>query len=260
MLDTITPVILTYNEEPNIERTLNALTWAKRVVVLDSFSDDATQKICQQFDNVDFRTREFDSHAQQWNAAINQQIETQWVLALDADYCLSAELINELSALPEHDSEASSTEAPAGYETSFIYKIDGSALRGSLYPPVTTLFKRGLGHYEQDGHTQRLQVNGKVSRLSHCIYHDDRKSSQRWHQSQRKYAQQEAKKLGNKPFNKLSLNDKLRALYLGPLLVIPYTLFIRGVILDGKAGLKYTWQRLLAEMYLVLALMKNSKS
>lgn len=251
MLDQITPVILTYNEAPNIGRTLDALGWAKRIVVLDSDSDDATIDICQRYSNVDVHTRSFDTHAQQWNAAINLPIETQWVLALDADYCLSNELVTELS-------ELLIDEGVDGYETSFIYKIDGKALPGSLYPPVVTLFRNGCGFYEQDGHTQRVNIEGEIRQLTHCIYHDDRKSSARWHRSQKKYAKQEANKLNKTPFSKLSVNDKARRLCLGPVLVIPYTLIVRGLMFDGTKGLKYTWQRFIAELYLVRAWFKQS--
>ena len=45
MLEKITPLILTYNEAPNIERTLQHLTWAKKIVVIDSYSTDETLKI-----------------------------------------------------------------------------------------------------------------------------------------------------------------------------------------------------------------------
>lgn len=42
LFDQITPVILTYNEAPNIERALEQLRWARDIVVVDSFSNDAT--------------------------------------------------------------------------------------------------------------------------------------------------------------------------------------------------------------------------
>ena len=245
-LPRITPVILTYNEAANIERTLSQLRWAKRVIILDSYSTDDTQARCLAFSNVDFKQRQFDQHANQWNAAIAHATDSEWILALDADYVLSSALIDELNALqPEEDVVA--------YWTRFIYKIRGKPLRGSLYPPVLTLYRHGAGQYIQDGHTQRLEVQGKTLALSQPIYHDDRKSATRWRQSQRKYAQQEARKLASTPFNALRLQDKLRVLGLAPLLVIPYTLLVRRVIFDGLPGLEYTWQRILAECYLQLA-------
>ena len=45
MLDTITPVILTYNEDANIARVLESLKWAKDIVVVDSYSTDETLNI-----------------------------------------------------------------------------------------------------------------------------------------------------------------------------------------------------------------------
>ncbi|MEB3160315.1 MAG: glycosyltransferase, partial [Synechocystis sp.] len=95
MLEQITPLILTYNEAPNIDRTLQKLTWAKRIVIIDSFSDDDTLEIIRQYHQVDFFQRKFDTHANQWNFGLDQ-IKTEWALSLDADYTLSDQLLLEL--------------------------------------------------------------------------------------------------------------------------------------------------------------------
>ncbi len=246
MLDQITPVILTYNEAPNIERTLNALRWAKRIIVMDSFSDDDTELICSKFPNVLFVKRKFDVLATQWESAIAQDISTEWVLALDADYVVSDELITELRELKPPPNTA-------GYQTTFVYKIDGIALSGSLYPPVTTLYRLKGARYRQDGHAQRVEIEGAISNLNGKIFHDDRKPIGRWRQSQKKYAQQEAQKLADQKFGELKLIDKIRFLGLGPILVIPYTLILKGVIVNGLPGFKYAWQRVQAECYLLQA-------
>ncbi len=51
-LETITPLILTFNESPNIDRTLKQLFWAQTVVVLDSFSTDETLEILHSYPQV----------------------------------------------------------------------------------------------------------------------------------------------------------------------------------------------------------------
>ena len=61
MLDQITPIVLTYNEAPNIRRTLDSLRWAERVVVVDSGSKDGTEEIAKSFSNVVWYVRNFDS-------------------------------------------------------------------------------------------------------------------------------------------------------------------------------------------------------
>ena len=94
MLDQITPLILTYNEAPNISRALGGLGWAKEIVVVDSFSDDETVQIASSFPNVRVIQRIFDCHRNQWEFGLKETgISTPWVLALDADYIVTAELI-----------------------------------------------------------------------------------------------------------------------------------------------------------------------
>src|SRR6185369_1762222 len=94
MLDQITPLILTYNEAPNIPRSLEALSWAKDIVVVDSFSDDNTVELAKSFPQVRLFQRAFDSHRNQWEFGLKETgISTPWVLALDADYVLSDELV-----------------------------------------------------------------------------------------------------------------------------------------------------------------------
>ena len=114
MLDQITPLILTYNEAPNIARALAGVSWAKDIVVVDSFSDDETVAIAKSFPQVRVCERTFDNHRNQWEFGLKETgITTPWVLALDADYIVSNELIAELEQLrPEADT--------AGYRANFI--------------------------------------------------------------------------------------------------------------------------------------------
>src|SRR5260370_7102435 len=52
-LKQITPVVLTFNEEVNLRRTLDSLHWAERIVVLDSGSTDQTEAIAQTYSTAD---------------------------------------------------------------------------------------------------------------------------------------------------------------------------------------------------------------
>ena len=249
MLDKITPVILTFNEQANIARTLAKLGWASRIVVVDSYSTDQTKAICQQDDRVDFIQRKFDLLATQWIFAIDQSIKTEWVLALDADYVLSDQLISELKSLQTGDI--------SGYWVEFDYMVNGKNLTQSLYPPVIALYRVAGAGYTQDGHAQRVQVKGELGFLTSKIYHDDRKPFGRWLSSQWKYARQEAKKLKYESWSSLSNPDKLRKIGAAPLLIFPYTLFAKGLIFSGWPGIVYSGQRLVAELALQLARLKN---
>jgi glycosyltransferase involved in cell wall biosynthesis len=252
MLDQITPLILTLDEEANIERVLGRLSWAREVVVVDSGSRDATRALLARFANVRCVEHAFESHAAQWNFGLAQTgIETEWVLALDADYVLSEALIEELrAAAPDPD--------VAGLRARFCYCVFGRMLRGTLYPPAVVLFRRGSAHYVQDGHTQRVQVRGRVDALQSAILHDDRKPLARWVASQARYAQLEAELLCEKSWRDLGWPDRLRKLLVVmPPLAFVYCLTVNRGVLDGWPGLYYALQRGVAEALLSLALIER---
>lgn len=246
----ITPLILTFNEEANIGRVLERLAWADRIVVLDSFSTDATLDIVRGFPNVDVHQRAFDNFAGQCNYGLTL-IETEWVLSLDADYVLTPKLIDEIASLP-------STVPQHGFEVGFQYCIDGQPLRGTLYPPRAVLYRRDSALYRQDGHAHRVEIEGEVGTLSGLIQHDDRKPLRSWLAAQQKYAVQEADKLLATPADKLGLADKLRLKGgIAPILAPLYALFAKGGILDGRAGWQYALQRTYAEILLALHLFER---
>ncbi len=250
ILNEITPLVLTFNEAPNIERCLKRLSWAARLVVLDSNSTDDTADIVRRFSNASFIKREFDNHTAQWNFGVDQ-IKTEWVLALDADYVLGDGFESELSQLvppPE----------TAAYFARFKYVIFGKPLRGSLYPPRAVLFRKSRCRYEPDGHTQLLKVTGGTGCLQSIILHDDRKPLSRWLQSQDKYARLEVEKLLSEPRAELRLQDRLRlALIPAVPLTLFYTLFVKGAVLDGWRGWYYALQRTIAEVILALRLLEK---
>jgi glycosyltransferase involved in cell wall biosynthesis len=87
----LTGVIITFNEERNIDRCLKSLkNVCDEIIVLDSFSTDRTEEICRTH-GVKFVQHKFDGHIQQKNRAL-QLAETDWVLSLDADEALTEEL------------------------------------------------------------------------------------------------------------------------------------------------------------------------
>ena len=248
-LMTITPLILTFNEEPNLGRTLAHITWAREILVLDSGSTDQTLAVARSFPNVRVMHRPFDSFARQCNFGL-AQIESEWVLSLDADYLLTPELNAELLALDP-------SPAVGGFSAAFRYCVNGRPLRGTLYPPRTVLFRRSRARYVDDGHAHRAEVDGDVRSLRGLIFHDDRKPLSHWLWSQDRYAKLEAEKLSRASHAELGLNDRIRKTILfGPPVVFLYTLFVRGVILDGWAGWHYALQRALAETLLSLRLIE----
>ena len=250
MLEQITPLILTYNEEPNLRPCLERLRWASDVVVIDSGSTDATKQIAAEFPNTHLIVRPFDDHTSQWNFGIDAA-KTNWILSLDADYVLEAGFEQELAALSPADDIAA-------FYAAIRYLIHGRPLRASLYLPRAVLFRKDRCRYEKDGHTQLLRINGRHEHLQTRIGHDDRKPLSRWFASQDKYARLEAEKLMSMPSSSLRLQDRIRrTMVLGPVFVLLYTLLARGAVLDGWRGCYYAFQRTTAEIMLSLHLLEK---
>lgn len=252
MIEQITPLILTFNEAPNIDRTLKRLIWAQKIVVIDSYSTDNTLEILQSYPQVEVFEHKFESFASQCNYGL-EKVQSQWVLSLDADYILSEELIEEIKSLPQKPNVDS-------YFVNFKYCVFGKPLRGTLYPPRQVLYRQDKAAYQEDGHAHRVRVDGHFSVLKSYIYHDDRKSLDRWLNAQNKYMIIESKKILTTPNSELSFSDRIRKQkIIAPLAILFYCLILKQGILDGWAGWYYAFERMLAETLLSIRLIEMEK-
>jgi glycosyltransferase involved in cell wall biosynthesis len=245
VVDQLTALVLTYNEEDNIGRTLAALGWVPRVLVLDSGSTDRTLEIVARFPNARVATRTFDSFAGQCNFGLTL-VEAPWVLSLDADYEVSEALAREIGGLePAAD--------VCGYRARFVYRVYGRNLRSTLYPPRTVLYRKDKAKYRDEGHGHRVQIAGSIAPLAAPIYLDDRKPLSRWFANQRSYARLEADYLLGTPRAGLGRADRIRRMaWPAPILVFLYTLIVKRCALDGWPGWYYVLQRTLAEVVIAL--------
>lgn len=251
----ITPVILCYNEEANIRKNLEKLVWAKAVVVVDSFSTDDTLQIASEFENIHIYKRNFDTHATQWNYALDK-VNTEWVMTLDADYVLTNELIREISQICY-------PSLFSAYTVSLRMCVLGKPIRCGLMPPRMVLFDKKRCIYYDDGHTQQLKVDGLVSSLRGEIYHDDLKPLDRFLWSQTRYSLLTLQNLTSRNNKEgvltkggLAKSMRIRSI-LWPFLMFCYILFWKGGIFEGSRGVHYAFQRLVAESIIKLRLLEK---
>ncbi len=249
--NTLTALILTYNEEDNIRRVVDRLGWIKNVIVVDSFSTDKTLSILNLYPNVTVHQRPFDSFAEQCNYGLTL-IQSEWVLSLDADYVLTEEFSKEVLQLIEQN------KSEVAYFCRFHFLVFGKRLLNDNTTPRAVLFKKQFCTYYNDGHAHRLQIDGGNGNFKNRILHDDRKSLSRWLNSQSKYSIQESDKLLSTPKGELSFLSKIRKTkVLAPFFVFFYCLFVQGLIFNGWRGWHYTLQRTMVEMLFALRLIEK---
>lgn len=245
-------VILTKNEEPNLQRVLDRLKWIGKIVIVDSFSTDATLNIAKSYPNVLLEQRVFDTHANQWNYGLSLA-DAKWILSLDADYVLTDAFCEEIKQFIQADDRSA-------YECDFTFLVFGKPLRKDNTTPRPVLFKKADCTYFDDGHTQRLKVNGSTGKFKQPILHDDRKSLSRWLSNQDSYSIKECNKLLKADNSKIGFSAKIRKnKVIAPFMVFFYSLFVKGLIFDGWIGWHYTLQRTMVEMLLALRLIEEEK-
>jgi glycosyltransferase involved in cell wall biosynthesis len=152
-------VIITFNEERNIERCLRSVLWADEVIVVDAMSSDRTVEICSRF-NVEASIRAWTGFAPQKQYAVSLSSHP-WVLIVDADEEVTDELKNEirktLSSQTEYD----------GYNIARKSFFLGQWMRhGGWYPGYQLrLFKKAKASISQRPVHEGVELNGKASKL-----------------------------------------------------------------------------------------------
>ncbi len=246
-------VILTYNEEANIARSLDSVVgWAHQVFVLDSYSTDRTLEIAGHYP-CEIVEHHFEDYARQRNFALEQLgIRSEWILFLDADEWLPAELKDEIASLIR------SNPAENGFYINRRFRFMCKWIMRGYYPTwILRLFRLGKARCEQRTVNEHIIVEGKTGRLEHDFIHEDRKSMSEWIVKHNRYAQMEALELLKGPYRR----DEIDCRFFGaqserkrwlrhkfwnhlPLFVRPFIFFfyryiLRGGFLDGKAAFIY---------------------
>ena len=186
----ITVIILTFNEELHIERCVkNALKFSKHIFVVDSFSTDKTIEIAEGLGAKVFQNP-FVNQAVQFNWALdNLQINTEWVLRLDADEYLTEKLVEEIykkvNTLPE---------SVSGIVIPLRRVFLGREIkRGTGTIKLLRLFKYRKGRSEvrnMDEHIQLLE--GKSIEFKYEFVDDNLNNLSWWTQKHNGYAIREA--------------------------------------------------------------------
>ena len=227
-MNKVSAVLISFNEEEKIEATLKSLRGVSdEIIVVDSFSTDATETICRRY--VDqFLQRVWEGYRSQKQFA-TQQATHDWVLSLDADEVLSPDLQEEIGRWKE-----AAEDGVNGYflprKTYFL----GRWIEHTTWYPdwQLRLFRRSKGEWKGGRVHESFKVTGRIARLKGELYHFT-------YTSLKEYLVQLER------FSSLSAADYydrgLRArpfhLILHPPLVFLKNYFLRLGFLDGVPGL-----------------------
>lgn len=160
----ISAVIITYNEEKIIRKTLSQLYWCNEIVVVDSYSTDNTVAICREF-GCDVYSRKFDGYGPQKQYAI-ARATNDWVLCIDADEIPTDKLIQEIRAI-----NPNTAYAGFSFPMNLVF-LDKEFLHGKESGrQFIRLFNRQKGGVTSDSVHESFEVKGPVFKLKHTILH-----------------------------------------------------------------------------------------
>lgn len=138
----LTALITSYNEEANILECLESVRFADETLLVDSFSTDRTLEIARAIPNVRILQREYFGSAAQKNWAM-EQVETPWVLIVDADERVPVGLAEEILHVLESGPRADT------YSLRRANVMVGKVIRHSGWSTdrVVRLIRRGTARY-----------------------------------------------------------------------------------------------------------------
>ena len=256
----ISAIILTYNEEQNLEACLKSIAGlVSQIIVVDSYSSDKTLEIAKKF-GARIEQRRFTNQAEQFNWAIDTlEIKGDWILRLDADEWLTPELSREIADTLSRES------AYAGFMMKRRVYFMGNWIKHGGYYPVSflRLFKKGVGRSEvreMDEHII-LHEGNEIGTLKNDFVDENHNGLARWIEKHKNYAEREARAYvkelhaeggARERSAKLDAYYKL-PIFLRPFLYFVYRYIIRLGFLDGVGGLVFHflqgfWYRFLIDI------------
>lgn len=158
-------VIITLNEDANLPRCLESVSFADEVVLVDSHSTDRTIEIAESF-GARVSTVEWHGFGRAKQVAVDQA-RGEWILSIDADEELSPTLQEEIKALLAGDPTCD------GYTVCRRTNFLGRWINHSGWYPdrVLRLFRKDKGGFNNAVIHEQVIVDGTVGQLENDMYH-----------------------------------------------------------------------------------------
>ena len=225
-------VILTSNEEKNIERCLKSISFCKDILVIDDFSKDKTVDIVEKYGAKVYKRHLNNDFSSQKNYGI-EKAKNKWILFLDADEQLNNELIKEILDLNVENNIN-------GYflkRHDFFWdkELKHGEVKKARNKGIIRLVKKGTGKWKGSVH-EELVVQGNVLSLNGYINHYPHQTIKEFLKSVNFYSTLRARELYNQK-KKTNIFE---------IIFFPFFKFILTYImyfgfLDGASGFVYSF-------------------
>ena len=218
--------IITYNEEANLARTLDSVAWADEIVIVDSGSTDGTEEIAARY-KTRFYLEPWQGFGVQKNSALSK-CTGDWILSLDADEEVSAELGREIKAV---------LVSPPRNSAWFMSRRNlflGRAMKhGGYYPDrKLRLVKRGMVFFEERSVHETMQYDGRTGNLKGDLIHHAYPTLHDYIEHMDRYSSLSAVMLKGK----VQVGFSFTGVLLNPVATFFYNYILRGGFLDGREG------------------------
>ncbi|MDM0948417.1 glycosyltransferase family 2 protein [Clostridium perfringens] len=275
----LTAIILTKNEELNLECCINSIKdVAKRIVVVDSFSTDRTIEIAKK-NGADVYVHKFENYGKQFQWAIdNTDLDTKWIFRFDADERLTYESAAELKKLCIENENTDVNGIIFTLEVTFLGK---KLKHGGTYPfKKLCIFKKDKAYMEERSMDEQIILkSGRCIEMKCVSEHNDFRDLSYWILKHNWYATRAAKdyfdhlESGDDYLNldftcRLRRKIKYSIYYNMPMRIrcwgyFMYRYWFKLGFLDGKEGFLYAflqayWYRILVDAKIYEA-KKNKK-
>jgi glycosyltransferase involved in cell wall biosynthesis len=275
----VTAVVLTFNEELNLQACLESLHgWVSGIVVVDSGSTDATMHIARQYGAVILQ-HAFETHNAQWRWALENLPDrsSEWIFGLDADQRVTPELAAEISSVMSSEAAIRNVD---GFYVKRRQIFRGQWIRyGGYYPKyLLKLFRPDRVTFDAlDLVDHHFYVNGRTRLLQHDLIEANLKEDDLafWIAKHCRYAELMATEehrrsddttrqgaggrpsLTGTPDQRSLWRKRLWArlpLFVRPWLYFGYRYVLRLGFLDGRQGLVFhflqaCWFRFMVDVY-----------
>lgn len=227
MRSQLSVVVITKNEQDNIQECLESVKWANEIILVDAQSTDRTVEIAKKYTDKIF-IKEWKGYSDAKNFG-TQYTTSNWIFYLDADERITDELREEILQIISGENDEI-----VGYMVARRTYFLGKWIRHCGWYPnyVMRMVKKGYGKFNDLNVHERLVVSGKVGKFKNDLLHYTDKNLYHYFEKFNDYTNLAAIDLVDK-----EKKFKLINLLLNPIFTFIRMYFLRLGFLDGIHGL-----------------------